>query len=110
MHLWSESCITETIQVVLRLYDSPVEVLFGFDCDCCCCAYNGREVLLTPRCYLALQRFVNILNPINAWPNRPSYELRLAKYATRGFAVGVPGLDRTLVDTAPPRTFPSCKA
>jgi hypothetical protein len=102
MHLWGApfSLITETVQVVLRLYGSPAEVLFGFDCDSCCCAYDGREVLLTPRCYLALQRMVNIVNPIHAWPNRASYELRLAKYATRGFAVAVPGLDRTRVDTA----------
>ena len=86
------------IQIVLRLYDSPAEVLFGFDCDCCCCAYDGRQVWVTPRCLLALQTGVNILNPIHAWPNKSSYELRLAKYAHRGFPVVVPGLNRKRIN------------
>jgi len=38
------------VQIVLRLYESPTEVLVGFDVDCCCCAYDGRNVWLTPRC------------------------------------------------------------
>lgn len=38
--------VEETCQVVLRLYDSPAEVLFGFDLDCCCCAYDGTFGLL----------------------------------------------------------------
>ena len=32
-------------------------------------------------------------NPLHSWPNQPTYELRLAKYAARGFAVAVPGLN-----------------
>jgi len=88
----------QKIQIVLRLYDSPAEVLVGFDCDSCCCAYDGREVWVTPRCLHALRSGLNILNPIHAWPNRPSYELRLAKYASRGFSVAVPGLDNKRVD------------
>ena len=34
-----------------------------------------------------------VCNPLHAWPNQPTYELRLAKYASRGFAVAVPGLN-----------------
>jgi hypothetical protein len=117
MHMWDTPAfgmqgvgITETIQVVLRLYASVAEVLVGFDCDTCSCAYDGREVLLTPRCHRALERMVNILNPIHAWPNRPSYELRLAKYACRGFAVAVPGRDRFRVDhSIYNRAFPKLK-
>lgn len=98
MHLWEDDTVIETVQIVLRLYSSVAEVLFGFDCDCCCCAFNGRDVLLTPRCYRALRHMTNIVNPLHAWPNRPSYELRLAKYALRGFKVAVPGLDLKRVD------------
>jgi hypothetical protein len=47
---------------------------------------------------LALEAGVNILNPLHAWPNKPSYELRLAKYAYRGFPVLVPGLDKKRID------------
>ena len=90
--------IVQKVQIVLRLYDSPAEVLYGFDVDCCCCCYDGREVWATPRCFYALQSMANIVNPLHAWPNRASYELRLAKYATRGFAVAIPGLDETRVD------------
>jgi hypothetical protein len=88
----------ETCQVVLRLYDSPAEVLFGFDVDCCCCAYDGRNIWATRRCLMALETGVNILNPLHSWPNKPSYEERLVKYASRGFPVVIPGLDESCID------------
>lgn len=31
------------IQIVLRLYSSPAEILAGFDVDCACCLYNGSS-------------------------------------------------------------------
>jgi hypothetical protein len=97
IHSW-DGGLDEKIQIVLRLYDSPTEVLFGFDVDCCCCAFDGRNVWLTKRCISALRTGTNILNPLHAWPNKASYELRLAKYALRGFAVSVPGIDKTRID------------
>lgn len=63
------------VQIVLRLYGSPEEVLIGFDCDCCCCAYDGHAVWATDRCLQALRTGVNILNPLHSWPNKASYEL-----------------------------------
>jgi hypothetical protein len=39
-----------------------------------------------------------VLNPVHSWPNKSSYEARLTKYATRGFAVAVPGADLGLID------------
>ncbi|CAB9498535.1 SH3KBP1-binding protein 1 [Seminavis robusta] len=86
------------VQIVLRIYDSPTEVLIGFDVDCCCCCYDGRNVWVSPRWISAVRSGVNVLNPLHAWPNKPSYELRLAKYANRGFEVLVPGLHRCPVD------------
>ena len=90
--------LLEKLQIVLRLYDSPAEVLVGFDCDCCCCAYDGNSVWATPRCLESLRTGVNILNPLHQWPNKASYELRLAKYAYRGFPVRVPGLSDKHID------------
>lgn len=90
--------VEEKCQIVLRLYDSPAEILLGFDCDCCCCAFDGREVWALQRCLSALRTGINILNPLHAWPNKASYELRLVKYARRGFAVFVPGLDSDRID------------
>ncbi|KAJ3268023.1 Protein mono-ADP-ribosyltransferase parp4, partial [Terramyces sp. JEL0728] len=36
------------IQVIFRLYKSPSEVLMGFDIDCCCVGYDGKEVYGIP--------------------------------------------------------------
>lgn len=87
-----------TVQVVLRVYDSPAEILLGFDVDCACMGFDGRSVWALPRCIRALRSGTNVLNPLHAWPNRATYEFRLAKYATRGFAVAVPGLDVKVED------------
>lgn len=34
-----------SIQIVLRLYSSPAEILAGFDVDCACVAYDGTFFL-----------------------------------------------------------------
>lgn len=31
-----------SVQIVLRLYHSPAEILAGFDIDAPCCAYDGN--------------------------------------------------------------------
>ena len=90
--------VCQTVQIILRLYDSPAEVLLGFDVDCCCAGYDGSDVWVLPRCERALRHGVNILNPLHAWPNRPAYEVRLCKYAARGYQIAVPGLDATKID------------
>lgn len=60
------------VQIVLRIYSSPTEILIGFDVDCCCCCYDGRYVWATRRCLYALKSGVNVLNPLHAWPNKVS--------------------------------------
>jgi len=102
MHSWTDGArekeVDQKVQIVLQLYESPAEVLIGFDVDCCCCAYDGREVWASARCLRAIRSRTNVLNPLHAWPNRPSYELRLGKYGARGFAIAVPGLDEKRID------------
>jgi hypothetical protein len=49
---------------------------------------------------------VNVVNALHAWPNRASYEFRLVKYASRGFGICVPGLDRLHVDSDKIRRTP----
>ncbi|KXS20091.1 hypothetical protein M427DRAFT_41437 [Gonapodya prolifera JEL478] len=63
------------IQIVLRIYKSPAEVLMGFDVDACCAGYDGDTVWILPR-------------------------YRLFKYSRRGFSVAVPGFERDRVDDA----------
>lgn len=93
------------VQIILRIYQSPSEVLCGFDVDCCCVGFgpesrnpsvaasvHNMTVWALPRALAAFKKSRTLLNPLHAWPRQPSYELRLAKYAARGFPVAVPGL------------------
>jgi hypothetical protein len=32
------------IQIILRLYKSPAEILMGFDVDCCSVGFDGANV------------------------------------------------------------------
>lgn len=83
------------IQIVLRLYQSPAEVLAGFDIDASCCAYDGNRVWASPRAIIALMRQCNTVDMTR---RSPSYEFRLAKYSQRGFEVYVPSLRRSDID------------
>ncbi|KAF7964563.1 hypothetical protein HWV62_5684 [Athelia sp. TMB] len=83
------------IQIVLRLYQSPAEVLAGFDIDASCCAYDGDRVWASPRAVIALMRQCNTVDMTR---RSPSYEFRLAKYSRRGFEVYVPSLRRSDID------------
>ena len=67
----------------------------GFDVDSCSCGFDGKQVYMTPRCHQALVRQINTVDMTR---RSPTYELRLAKYADRGFEVEVPTLNRDAVD------------
>ncbi|KAL2364431.1 hypothetical protein RJZ56_002689 [Blastomyces dermatitidis] len=86
---------TRHIQIVLRLYKSVSEILTGFDVDCACTAFDGRQVWASPR---AIAAFATRTNSIDLTRRSPSYENRLAKYAHRGFEVYWPALDRSRLD------------
>lgn len=83
------------VQIVLRLYKSISEILTGFDVDCSCVAYDGKQVYASPRAIVSIMTQVNT---IDLTRRSPSYENRLSKYAHRGFEVYWPSLDRTRVD------------
>ncbi|KAG8933990.1 hypothetical protein FRC01_005887 [Tulasnella sp. 417] len=79
------------VQIVLRIYQSPAEILAGFDVDSACVAFDGTRVLAAPRAILAL---MTQCNRVAMDRRSPSYEVRLAKYAARGFEIDVPDLRR----------------
>lgn len=83
------------IQIILRLYSSPAEILMGFDVDSCSMGFDGSQVYMTPRCHQAL---VRQMNTVDMTRRSPTYEMRLAKYADRGFEVEVPSLNRDRID------------
>ncbi|KAF4634032.1 hypothetical protein G7Y89_g4076 [Cudoniella acicularis] len=86
---------TRHVQIVLRLYDSVSQIITGFDVDCACAAYDGKNVYAAPR---AVAAFITQCNTIDLTRRSPSYENRLSKYSHRGFEVYWPLLDRTRID------------
>ncbi|KAH6681535.1 ankyrin repeat-containing domain protein [Halenospora varia] len=86
---------TRHVQIVLRLYDSISQIITGFDVDCACAAYDGKQVYAAPR---AVASFITQCNTIDLTRRSPSYENRLSKYSHRGFEVYWPLLDRSRVD------------
>ena len=83
------------VQIILRLYSSPAEILAGFDVDAACCAFDGQRVWASPRAVVAMMRQSNTVDMTR---RSPSYEVRLAKYAARGFEIHVPSLRREDID------------
>ncbi|KAJ5279306.1 hypothetical protein N7478_004678 [Penicillium angulare] len=86
---------TRHVQIVLRIYKSIAEILTGFDVDCSCAAYDGKQVYASPR---AIASYITQINRIDLSRRSPSYENRLSKYSHRGFEVFWPQLDRSKVD------------
>lgn len=72
------------IQVILRLYKRKYEIIHGFDVDSCCIGYDGKSIIMTPRCQYALTQG---FNTVNFERLSPSYAYRLIKYANRGMRV-----------------------
>ena len=99
IHGWSDDTVV-TVQLVLQLYESPAEVLLGFDVDSCCLGFDGAEVWALPRALRALRYGTNIVDPIRSKPGRARYEYRLVKYAFRGYSISVPGVDPTRIGVA----------
>ncbi|PCH39851.1 ankyrin [Wolfiporia cocos MD-104 SS10] len=83
------------VQIVLRLYNSPAEILAGFDVDAPCCAYDGERVWANPRAIVAMMRQCNTVDMTR---RSPSYEVRLVKYSARDFEVYAPSLRREDID------------
>ncbi|KAJ5713430.1 uncharacterized protein N7483_010611 [Penicillium malachiteum] len=86
---------TRHVQIVLRIYHSIAEILTGFDVDCSCAAYDGKQVYASPR---AIASYITQTNQIDLTRRSPSYENRLSKYSHRGFEVFWDQLDRSKVD------------
>jgi hypothetical protein len=95
----SSSNFRRDLQVILRLYRDPAEVLLGFDIDSCCVGYNGKSVLCLPRFKRAITMGLNLVDESR---RSTSYERRLLKYSQRGFAVAIPGLSRPAMGLASP--------
>jgi hypothetical protein len=84
-------------QIVLRLYQTPAEILHSFDVDACCVGFDGSGVLMTAR---ARHAFDTMTNVVDFDLLSPSYESRLVKYMDRYFAISIPGFDPAYLNCA----------
>ncbi|KAI1799006.1 hypothetical protein F4811DRAFT_568851 [Daldinia bambusicola] len=82
------------VQIILRLYKSISEILTGFDVDCSCVAFDGKQVYTNPRGVAAI---ATRTNTIDLSRRSPSYENRLWKYRQHNFEVYWDALDRERV-------------
>ncbi|MEW5318960.1 MAG: hypothetical protein WDW38_010139 [Sanguina aurantia] len=87
-----ESSVEEfKAQIILRLYDSPAQVIHGFDIDACQVLYNGNQVWASRD---ARHTGAMLVQPAH---HSPSSVGRLAKYSQRyGLSILVLGLDPIL--------------
>lgn len=82
-------------QLILRLYESPAQVLHGFDVDSCKVGFFNGTIWMTRSCLWAWKNRTNVVD-FNR--RSPSYEYRLAKYSSRGFDVWIPEFDISKVN------------
>eukprot|EP00008_Paramoeba_atlantica_P010744 CAMPEP_0201480894 /NCGR_PEP_ID=MMETSP0151_2-20130828/5266_1 /ASSEMBLY_ACC=CAM_ASM_000257 /TAXON_ID=200890 /ORGANISM="Paramoeba atlantica, Strain 621/1 / CCAP 1560/9" /LENGTH=1568 /DNA_ID=CAMNT_0047862883 /DNA_START=283 /DNA_END=4989 /DNA_ORIENTATION=+ len=75
------------IQIILRMYTGPAEVLMGFDIDSCTFGFDGEKVWTLPRGRRALNKRYNL---VDLSRRSLTYEYRLQKYSKRGFGVRIP--------------------
>ena len=97
------------VQIVLRLVPSPISVLLNFDLDPCAMGFNGRKVLMLPRAVRALETGYSTFTMNLVWGHhlqdrRATQDLRVFKYADRGFGVRIlPSYVRCLEEVDLPR-------
>jgi len=76
-------------QIILRLYHSIEQVLYGFDIDACCIGFNGEDIISTPRGILSLKRKTILAI---GWRQSETMAYRCYKYSNRGFDIAIPGV------------------
>ena len=82
------------IQVVLKLFKSPLKVFLGFDLDACAIGFDGTRALMLPRCARAIETGYNVFTTDFIWGHylkgrNASREARVFKYADRGFGLRI---------------------
>ena len=79
------------IQIILRGYESPAQIINGFDIDACCVGFTpSTGIFMCTRASRALRNGWNLVDPVC---RSPSYEIRLKKYYEKyNLGVYVPGL------------------
>jgi ankyrin repeat protein len=83
------------VQLILRTFKSPAEVLMSFDVDCCAVGFDGKKVWCTPKAHYAMTHRVNTADVTR---RSFAYEYRLKKYNDRGYGVVIPNYDASKIN------------
>ena len=76
-------------QVILRLYNSIVQVLTEFDLDCCRAAWDGSNIFVAPSFVRSLSKQYTLIYPEH---HTYAYGFRMAKYLKQNMGIVIPGL------------------
>ena len=77
------------VQIVGRLYETPAQVVHGFDVDACRVLFTGENLWLSEGALRVVRDHFMLVNPIR---QSPTYQHRLLKYHKRyGFGILSPG-------------------
>ncbi|KAG8834292.1 hypothetical protein FRC20_007488 [Serendipita sp. 405] len=100
-------------QIILKMCQSPAEVLLNFDLDICAMGYDGKQLYMLPRAARALETGYNIFTMDMVQGHylgtrRASQEQRVFKYARKGYGIRIlpsylAALKTVDVNTLPPR-------
>jgi hypothetical protein len=88
-----------SIQIILRLYHHPAEILLGFDLSCVKALFDGNRFLMTQSAKQAIIHRCNVATGYQPF-RTGTYEYRLYKYYKRGYAVQVPDFRPERIDPA----------
>ncbi len=97
----SNNCITilldkYKVQIILRIYSSPSEILHGFDLGSSAVGFDDDRMYFTSLSKFAYEYNANILDTTR---RSTTYERRLTKYLERGFNIILPNLDVSQLST-----------
>lgn len=85
---------TRRVQIVLKLVESPREVLLNFDLDICAVAFDGSDAWMLPRCARALETgtvvfTMDLIEGHFLGDRKASRDKRVFKYANKGFGIRI---------------------
>ncbi|KAL0578207.1 hypothetical protein V5O48_003782 [Marasmius crinis-equi] len=85
---------TKRVQIILKLVNSPREVLLNFDLDPCTVGYDGKNVWMLPRFVRALETgysafSMDMINGHYLGDRKATRESRVFKYADKGFGIHI---------------------
>ncbi|KAG8866815.1 hypothetical protein FRC20_007474 [Serendipita sp. 405] len=98
-------------QIVLKMCQSPAEVLLNFDLDICAMGYDGDKLYMLPRAARALETGYNVFTMDMVQGHylgtrRASQEQRVFKYARKGYGIRILPSYLTALKTVDVNTLP----